>query len=59
MTKIELQDERDRLQSILGDFDREEEGPQGDLDRVFGEDRKRLLISRIAYMDAKIARLDT
>ena len=57
MTKIELQDERDRLQLILVDFEREEEGEQGDLDRVFGEDRKRHLISRIAYVDAKIARL--
>ncbi len=58
MNKIELQEERDRLQLILGDFERDEEGQQGDLDRAFGEDRKRHLISRIAYMDAKIARLD-
>ena len=57
MTRIKLQEERDRLQLILVDYQTGNEGQQGDLDRVFFEDRKRHLISRIAYMDGKIARL--
>lgn len=56
MNKIELQGERDKLQLILDDYETGDEGQQGDLDRVFFEDRKRHLISRIAYMDYKIAR---
>ncbi len=57
MNKTELQNERSRLQQLLGDFEREEAGQQGNLDRAFGADRKRHLIARIAYMDAKIARV--
>ena len=57
MNKTEWQNERAKLHLLLGDFEREGAGQQGDLDRAFGEDRKRHLISRIAYMDDKIARL--
>ena len=55
MNKIELQTERDRLQSMVDDYERDGEGQQGALDRVFFEDRKKHLLSRIAYMDHKIA----
>jgi hypothetical protein len=57
MNNAELQNERSRLQLLLEDFEREEAGQQGTLDRAFGEDRKRHLVSRIAYMNQKIARL--
>ena len=58
MSKIKLQIERAKLSSLLVAFEREEAHPQGALDRVFGEDRKRHLISRIAYMNGKIALLE-
>ena len=57
MPRLKLIKERDWLLLLLKDFEREAAGPQGKLDRVFGEDRKRHLISRIAFMDDKIARL--
>lgn len=58
MNKIELVNERLRLQTVLWDYERDPDfGQQGVLDRVFAEDRKRHLLSRIAYMDDKIARL--
>ena len=55
MNKVELQTERDRLQIIFEDYERDGEGQQGALDRVFFEGRKKHLLSRIAYMDHKIA----
>ena len=57
MPRLKLIKERDWLLLLLKDFEREAAGPQGKLDRVFGEDRKRHLISRIGFMDDKIARL--
>jgi hypothetical protein len=57
MPRLKLLKERDWLLLLLKDFEREAAGPQGKLDRIFGEDRKRHLLSRLAFMDAKIARL--
>jgi hypothetical protein len=54
MTKIELQDELAHLQRILGGYERGatpfEAGQQSDLDRVFAEDRKTQLLSRIVFL---------
>ena len=59
MNKSEMQVERSKLQVILEGFKLDlvssETSQQGALDRVFAEDRIRQLISRIGYMDAKIA----
>ena len=62
MDKTELQNERAKLQMILLDYEQDATpfatGQQGALDRVFAEERKDRLITRIAFMDEKIARLD-
>lgn len=54
MTKIELQIELAKLQRILGGYARDaapfEASQQGNLDRVFAEDRKAQLLSRIATL---------
>jgi hypothetical protein len=59
MNKSEMRVERTRLQVILEGFKLDlvlsEASQQGALDRVFAEDRIKQLISRIGYMDAKIA----
>ena len=59
MNKSEMQVERTKLWAILEGFKLDlissEASQQGALDRVFAEDRIRQLVSRIGYMDAKIA----
>ena len=59
MNKSEMQVERTKLWAVLEGFKLDlissEVGQQGALDRVFAEDRIRQLVSRIGYMDAKIA----
>jgi len=59
MNKSEMRVERTKLQAILDGFKIDlvlsEASQQGALDRVFAEDRIKQLISRIGYMDAKIA----
>lgn len=58
MNRMQLETERVRLQAILSGHDLDSSfGQQGDLDRMFADDRKRYLISRIAYMDNKLAKL--